>query len=77
MKKAIYLLLAPVLLIALLAFTNTKPKEVTEKNSALKKWEASPEGISFKKWEASPAGKKVYASEAKIRKSIKSFSNMG
>ncbi len=76
MKKAIYLLLAPVLLIALLAFTNTKPKEVTEKNAALKKWEVSPEGISFKKWEASPAGKKVYASEAKIRKSIKSFSNM-
>lgn len=78
MKKAGYLLLAPVLLIAVLAFTNTspKPKGVTEKNAALKKWEATPEGVSFKKWEASPAGKKVYTSESKIRKSIKSFSNM-
>ncbi len=78
MKKAVYLLLAPVLLIAVLAFTNSSPKSkgVTEKNAALKKWEASPEGISFKKWEASPAGKKVYASEAKIRKSINAFSNM-
>lgn len=78
MKKVGYLLLAPVLLIAVLAFTNTspKPKGVTEKNAALKKWEASPEGIRFKKWEASPAGMKVYASEAKIRKSIKAFSNM-
>lgn len=78
MKKVGYLLLAPVLLIAVLAFTNTspKPKGVTEKNAALKKWEASPEGIRFKKWEASPAGMKVYASVAKIRKSIKAFSNM-
>lgn len=78
MKKAIYLLLAPLLLITVLAFTSSspKPKGVTEKNAALKKWEATPEGISFKKWEASPAGMKVYASEAKIRKSIKAFSNM-
>jgi hypothetical protein len=28
------------------------------------------------KWEASPAGKKVYASEAKIRQSIKNYTNM-
>jgi hypothetical protein len=78
MKKTIYLLLAPVLLIAVLAFTNSSPKSkgVNEKNAALKKWEATPEGIRFKKWEASPAGKKVYASEAKVKKSIKAFSNM-
>ena len=78
MKKVGYLLLAPVLLIAVLAFTNSSPKSkgVTEKNAALKKWEASPEGIRFKKWEASPAGKKVYTSESKIRNSISTFSNM-
>ncbi len=78
MKKSIYILIAPVLLIAVMAFTNTssKPKGVTEKSAALKKWEASPDGIRFKKWEASPAGMKVYASEAKIRKSISAFSNM-
>ncbi len=78
MKKAVYLLLAPLLLIGVLAFTssNPKPKGGTEKNAALKKWEATPEGIRFKKWEASPAGKKVYASEAKVRKYIKAFSNM-
>jgi hypothetical protein len=80
MKKAIYILMAPVLLIAVLAFTNSNsnanPKGLTDKNAALKKWEASPDGIRFKKWEASPAGMKVYASETKIRKSIKAFSNM-
>lgn len=43
---------------------------------AMKVWEATPDGIRFKKWEASPAGKKVYASEAKVKKSIKAFSNM-
>ena len=47
-----------------------------DKKAALKKWEATPEGIFFKKWESSVAGKKVYASEARIRKSIKEFSNM-
>lgn len=78
MKKAVYTLMASFLLIGILAFSNTnpKPKGVTEKSAALKKWEATPEGISFKKWETSPAGKKVYASEAKIRNSIRSFSNM-
>ncbi|MNR29938.1 hypothetical protein D3C85_1473570 [compost metagenome] len=30
----------------------------------------------YKKWEASPAGKKVYAGEAKIRKSIRDYTNM-
>lgn len=38
--------------------------------------EATPAGILYKEWEASPAGKKVYASEEKIRKSIRDYSNM-
>lgn len=46
------------------------------KKEALKKWETTPEGIYFKKWESSVAGKKVYASEAKIRKSIREFAKM-
>lgn len=52
------------------------PLTATEKKAARKKWEATPDGIMFKKWEASPAGKKVYASEAKIRKNLNDFTNM-
>jgi hypothetical protein len=37
---------------------------------------ATPDGINYKKWEASPAGKKVYAGEAKIRKSLRDYTNM-
>jgi hypothetical protein len=53
-----------------------KPLTAAEKNAELKKWETSPDGIQFKKWEASPAGQKVYAAEAKIMQSIKSFTAM-
>jgi hypothetical protein len=52
------------------------PITAAESKAALKKWEATPAGILFKKWEASPPGKKVYAAEAKIRKSIKDSTNM-
>lgn len=52
------------------------PLSAAERKAALKKWEASPDGIMYKKWEASPEGKKVYASEAKIRKHISAFTNM-
>ena len=56
----------------------TTPKTLTaaENKAALKKWEASPDGIHFKNWEASPAGKKVQAGAAKIRKFVRSNSNM-
>lgn len=47
-----------------------------ERNAALKKWEATPDGIMYKKWEVSPAGKKVHAGEVKIEKHIRAFSNM-
>ncbi len=47
-----------------------------EMRAARKQWEASPDGIMYKKWEASAAGKKVYASEAKIRKQVSTFTNM-
>ena len=53
-----------------------KPLSAAEREASRKKWEATPDGIMYKKWEASPAGKKVYAAEAKIRKSIRDSINM-
>jgi hypothetical protein len=64
----------PLLILSSFVFANNEVKN--DKKAALKKWEATPEGMFFKKWESSVAGKKVYASEAIIRKSIKEFSNM-
>ena len=74
MRKSNHLLLFSMLMLSNLAFANNESK--LDSKAALKKWEATPEGIFFKKWESSAAGKKVYASEARIRKSIKEFSNM-
>jgi hypothetical protein len=74
MRKSNHLLLFSMLMLSNLAFANNESK--LDNKAALKKWEATPEGIFFKKWESSGAGKKVYASEARIRKSIKEFSNM-
>ena len=74
MRKLNRLLLFSMLMLSNLAFANNESK--MDNKAALKKWEATPEGIFFKKWESSAAGKKVYASEARIRKSIKEFSNM-
>lgn len=53
-----------------------KPLSVAESKAALKKWEDSPDGIMYNEWKASAAGKKVFASEDKIRNSIRDFSNM-
>jgi hypothetical protein len=74
MRKSNHLLLFSMLMLSNLAFANNESK--LDNKAALKKWEATPEGIFFKKWESSAAGKKVYASEARIRKSIKEFSNL-
>ena len=76
MRKYIHTLILPLLLISGVAFANKETKKVAPKSAALKKWEATPEGIFFKKWEASPAGKKVIESTSKIRKSINDFANM-
>jgi hypothetical protein len=53
-----------------------KPLSAAESKAALKKWQASPDGIQYKKWQESPAGKKVHTSIAKISQSIKNKSNM-
>jgi hypothetical protein len=88
MKKVIYALILPLVVVSGLVFANReiknetskkstpKPLSAAERNAELKKWEATPDGIMYKKWEASPAGKKVYAAEAKIRKHIKDYTNM-
>lgn len=47
-----------------------------EKNTAMNEWEATAAGINFRKWEASPAGLKVHTGAAKIRKSIREYTNM-
>ncbi len=88
MKKIIYALILLLVVVSGLAFANReikneaskklipKPLTAAESKAALKKWEATPEGIMYKKWEASPEGKKVYAAEAKIRKHIRDSTNM-
>ena len=88
MKKVIYALILPLLVVSGLVFANReiknetskestpKPLSAAERKAELKEWEATPAGIMYKKWEASPAGKKVYAAEAKIRKQLKDYTNM-
>lgn len=88
MKKFIYTLILPLVVVGGLVFANREIKNETSKKSILRllsaaemkaartQWEATFDGIMFKKWEASPAGKKVYASEAKIRKHINAFTDM-
>ena len=88
MKKVIYALILPLVVVSGLVFANReiknetskkstpKPLSAAEREAEVKKWEATPDGIKFKEWEASPAGKKVYAAEAKIRKHLTDSTNM-
>ena len=88
MKKVIYALILPLVVIGGLVFANReirnetskkltpKPLSAAEMKAEKEKWESTPDGINYKKWEASPAGKKVYAAEAKIRKQINALTNM-
>jgi hypothetical protein len=88
MKKVIYALILPLVVVSGLVFANReinngyfkklppKPLSVAEMKAGLKKWEASPDGIKYKKWEVSPEGRKVYASADKIRKYLNAYINM-
>src|SRR4029078_7403235 len=88
MKKVIYVLILPLVVVSGLVFANReiknetskkltpKPLSAAEMKAARKKWEATPDGIKFKKWEASPEGQKVLAGAAKIRNHISAFTNM-
>lgn len=80
MKKIIYVLILPLVMVSGLVFANreiknetpkktiSKPLSAAERKAESKKWEATPDGIKYKKWEVSPEGKKVLAGAAKIRK---------
>jgi len=88
MKKIIYALILPLVVVSGLVYANreiknetsiksiSKPLSATERKAALKKWEATPDGIMVKKWEASPVGKKVLAGAAKISKQTTASANM-
>ncbi len=88
MKKAIYALILPLVVVSGIVFANRqiktesseqpapKPPTTAEKNAAMKEWLFTPEGIKFQKWQASPEGEKVLASAAKIKKQINGFANM-
>jgi hypothetical protein len=88
MKKVIYALILPLVVVSGLVFANReiknetskmptpKPLSAAEREAELKKWEATPDGVKFKEWEASPAGKKVHAGIAKIWNNISAFTNM-
>jgi hypothetical protein len=88
MKKLIYALMLPLVVVSGLVFANreiknetskkpsTKPLSFAERKAERKKWEATPDGIKYKKWEASPEGKTVLTGAAKIRKHINAFTNM-
>ena len=88
MKKVIYALILPLVVVSGLVFANreiknetskkstAKPLSAAESKAELKKWETTPGGIKYKKWEASPEGKKVLAGAAKIRKHISDSTNM-
>ena len=88
MKKVIYALILPLVVVSGLVFANReiknetskkstpKPLSAAEREAEVKKWEATPEGIKYKKWEASPEGKKVLAGAAKISKQTSAYTNM-
>ena len=88
MKKIFYALILLLVVVSGLLFANReiknetskksipKPLSIAERKAALKKWEATPDGIMYNEWKASPAGKKVFASAAKISKSIRDYTNM-
>ncbi|MET0637778.1 MAG: hypothetical protein ABWZ25_17240 [Chitinophagaceae bacterium] len=88
MKKVIYALFLPLIVVSGLVFANReikndtpkkaipKPISAAEREAALKQWYTTPGGIAYKKWEAAPEGKKVLANAVKIRKHISASTNM-
>lgn len=88
MKKIIYVLILPLVVVSGLVFANRenkhedpkktapKPLSAAEREAEREKWEATPGGIHFKIWEASPAGKKVLSDAEKVSKQIWAFSKM-
>jgi hypothetical protein len=88
MKKVMYALVLPLVVVSGLVFAGWEIKNETSKpptpktlsaaemTAERKRWEATPDGIRYKKWEASAAGKKVLAGTAKIRSYVDASTNM-
>ena len=88
MKKIIYALILPLVVVSGLVFANReinnetskgpaqKPLTAAEMAAGRKQWEATPEGVKFKQWEASPAGKKVLDGAANLSEYLSSFMDM-
>ncbi|WP_126245021.1 hypothetical protein [Chitinophaga rhizosphaerae] len=88
MKKFIYLLILPLVVVGGLVFANReikneppkkstpKPLSAAEMEAERKNWEATPAGMNFKKWEASLAGRKVLSRAEKLRHHISTSSKM-
>lgn len=88
MKKIIYVLTLPLVVVGGLVFANMvvknhpaeriirKTTSTAEREAELKRWKASPDGVNYEKWKASPNGKKVFSSAAKISKEVKNFTDM-
>ena len=88
MKKVIYALILPLVVVSGLVFANReikketsnkstqKPLSAADQEAVMEQWYSTPGGIAYKKWEASPQGKKVLAGAAKIRNQISASTNM-
>jgi len=76
MKKVIYALILPLVVVSGLVFANREINNETIKRSTPKPLSAAEREAELKKWEESPAGKKVYAGAAKIREHLSAFTNM-
>jgi len=76
MKKVIYALILPMVMVSGLVFANREINDETSKRPAQKPLSAAEREAELKKWEASPEGQKVLAGAAKIRNHISAFTNM-
>lgn len=88
MKKLIYALILPLVVVSGFVFANRglknetsekrlpKPISPAEREAAMKQWYTTPGGIAYKNWVASADGKKVLACAAKIENQVSAFFNM-
>ncbi len=85
MKKVIYSILIPLLIVSGIVFAKRKfksesvapkPLSVAEKQAEMIKWEATLGGKLYKKWQTSAAGIKVLTSAAKLSKAVSDSSRM-
>src|SRR4051812_11912360 len=79
MKKVIYALILPLIVMSGLVFANREIKNEISKKSSSKPFSIADRKSALedrKKWEASPEGKKVHASGEKIMNYLKNSTDM-